>query len=75
MKAYRIRHRATGLYSHGGSWPRWTRTGKTWASAGALKRHLGQVQNPAVYAGADVVEVERVETVTDTTPVRNWGST
>lgn len=39
---YKIRHRETGLYSTGGQWPSWTRSGKTWTTLGTLRSHLAQ---------------------------------
>lgn len=41
---YRIR-RADGLYSTGGSNPRWTAKGKTWSGTGPLKNHLHFIRN------------------------------
>jgi len=46
---YKIRDRATELFSTGGIEPSWTKTGKAWPSRGALKAHLTQYTNPGVY--------------------------
>src|ERR1700743_3970380 len=40
MATYKLRDKATGLFSTGGTNPRWTKKGKVWTSAGALKSHL-----------------------------------
>lgn len=37
---YKIKHRETGLYSRGGSYPSWNKTGKVWKRVGDLKGHL-----------------------------------
>jgi len=37
---YKIQDTKTGLFSTGGSEPRWTKNGKEWTSEGALKSHL-----------------------------------
>ncbi len=41
-KIYKIRDRDTGLHSTGGMDPKWTKNGKAWPSAGALRSHLTQ---------------------------------
>lgn len=43
-KAYKIWNKDTGLFSAGGSTPKWNKSGKSWASIGALKNHLRLVQ-------------------------------
>jgi len=40
MTIYKIRHADSGLYSTGGTTPKWTKTGKTWNNIGHLKSHL-----------------------------------
>lgn len=40
MKVYKIRDSKTGLYSTGGTKPKWSKRGKVWVSLGALKSHL-----------------------------------
>lgn len=69
VKAYKIKNQKTGLYSTGGSIPRWTAKGKTWSSLGPLKNHLGLVldNNRAhrfAYDTRDwvIIELELVET-------------
>lgn len=41
---FKIIDTKTGLYSTGGSHPRWTTTGKTWSSLGQIKSHLTQYE-------------------------------
>lgn len=69
QKVYKIRN-ADGLFSTGGSSPRWDKKGKTWSGLGPLKLHLDMFQEPsrqAFYKGAIVccyelrlVELERL---------------
>lgn len=40
MKCYAIRDATTGLYSTGGSYPKWNAVGKRWSSIGHVKNHL-----------------------------------
>jgi hypothetical protein len=40
MKVYKIRRIKDGLYSMGGTSPRWTKQGKTWNTIGHLHNHL-----------------------------------
>lgn len=51
MKLYKIRNRATGLWSSGGMNPRWTKKGKTWATMAHVKSHLRNFEdNYGTYA-------------------------
>lgn len=43
---YRIRRISDGLYSLGGSRPRWNKKGKTWVDLHCLKKHLSLVRYP-----------------------------
>lgn len=40
MKLYRIKNVSTGLYSLGGGFPKWNKTGKVWKNIGQLKNHF-----------------------------------
>lgn len=40
MKVYKIRRIADGLYSTGGTSPKWNKHGKTWNTVGHIKNHL-----------------------------------
>ena len=44
--SFKIRNRATGLFSTGGTTPGFTKNGKSWSSMGALKNHLRWVNQP-----------------------------
>lgn len=41
-KVYKIRNKKTGLYSTGGTSPKFTKSGKTWSQLSHLKNHLNQ---------------------------------
>lgn len=43
---YKVRDKATGLFSTGGSSPRWSKKGKVWGALGHVKNHLKQVVVP-----------------------------
>src|SRR6266403_3016544 len=58
---YKIRNKKTGLFSKGGSWPRWSKLGKVWHSKGALSNHLAFVSTSADYKDAEIIECEFVE--------------
>lgn len=60
MTLYKIRNKDTGLYSTGGTSPRWSKhSGKVWTNLGNLRRHLalfyGRIRYP--YDNAEVVEI------------------
>ena len=68
-KSYKIQH-PDGRYSKGGSGPYWTKSGKVWASIGALKNHVNLVTDdwakykkgrPHPYEECTVVVLESVE--------------
>lgn len=40
---FKLRHKVTGLYSSGGTEPKWTRSGKTWSSKSAVGNMLDLV--------------------------------
>jgi hypothetical protein len=69
VTVYKIRCRATGLYSLGRTIPRWNKTGKVWKRIGDLRNHLslvaddwnGKRELPAEW---EVVEYELVESRT-----------
>lgn len=42
---YKIRDKNTGLFSKGGSWPRFSKKGKIWAGKGPLNSHLAYLDN------------------------------
>lgn len=42
LRLYRVRDKTSGLYSSGGTRPKWGNGGKTWYGIGPLKNHLRQ---------------------------------
>ncbi len=57
---FKIRNK-DGLFSNGGTWPEWTKTGKVWRQRGHLSNHLAQVSRN-IYSETDViVEFEMIE--------------
>lgn len=62
MKLFKIRHRQTGLFSTGGSSPRWEENGKLWKKKGFVTNHLsnaiGYKHAKGFYANAEIVEYE-----------------
>jgi len=48
MKIYKIKN-SEGLYSTGGSRPKWTKRGKTWSQMNFVKNHLRMFINESQY--------------------------
>jgi hypothetical protein len=44
MFIYKIRNKRTGLFSSGGSYPRWTKKGKVWRQLSHVRQHLDHVE-------------------------------
>lgn len=68
MFIYKIRNKETGLFSTGSAYPRWTKTGKSWAHMGHLNRHLTMCKdgsNPEwykrQYGNCEIVTFEIIE--------------
>lgn len=71
MKIYKIRHKATGLFSTGGNEPKWTTMGKTWTKLSYVHSHLSQSYlKPDVYNDAEIVESEVI--LTPIEPANNY---
>jgi hypothetical protein len=71
MKIFKIRDTATGLFSTGGHYPRWSKKGKTWTNIGHVKNHINNLTR-VVIKNVDhweVVEYELVETAVGTISV------
>jgi len=47
ITVYKIRHKVTGLFSTGGSYPSFREKGKTWSGTGQVRNHL------AMHAGKE----------------------
>jgi hypothetical protein len=67
-KVYKIRSKKTGLFSTGGSSPRWSKKGKIWAGSGPLNNHLNVIKEYGGYGKivydreeAELVEYELIE--------------
>lgn len=65
IKLFKIRKKGTELFSTGGSYPRWSKTGKTWAARAHVHNHMNVVgtasgpRNPCPYSTeAELVEYE-----------------
>jgi hypothetical protein len=73
---YKIRRKSDGLFSTGGSSPRFTKTGKSWSNRGNLDRHLGMLlQNRnigALPAYKDCEVITFITEVTDYEPVEKF---
>ena len=62
MKLYKIQRKSDGLFSTGGSWPQFTKNGKSWSNIGHVKNHMKQVVKIAeCYLDCDLLEVEMTE--------------
>ena len=64
MKIYKVQDMKTGMFSCGGYYPRWTKTGKTWRTLGSVKSHLKMLQEDQTFLV--VIEYELVKV--DETP-------
>lgn len=73
---FKIRSKTTGLFSTGGSYPRWSKKGKTWNMRGHVSSHLSGLCGTGrmVYRQADAEVVECVirEENIGTVPVSEW---
>jgi hypothetical protein len=62
---YKIRHKETGLYSMGGTDPRWSKTGKKWSKLGHITSHMRGLRRwggyPHPYKDAEIVEYQVTE--------------
>lgn len=80
MKCYAIRDADSGLYSTGGTCPKWSAVGKRWSSIGHVKNHLlcwsenGGYQERPIPRHWQVVEFELVESENDSDdyPIHAW---
>lgn len=77
MIVYKIQ-RADGLFSSGGTSPRFSKKGKSWAQRGHVTNHLGQLSNrekEKFYFDCNVVEFEIVEIAMNNISVFDWKPT
>ena len=61
MIVYKIRRKSDGLFSMGGTTPRFNKLGKIWKQKNHLTTHLQQVSQ-AWYIGCEIVTYEVTET-------------
>lgn len=82
ITVYKIRN-AMGLYSTGGTRPRFTKRGKMWMNKGALANHLNIIYNRQYgarfiprgedpYEGCNVVTLELQPVLRGETTVQGW---
>jgi hypothetical protein len=58
---FKIKNTETGLFSTGGSWPSWSKEGKTWSKRGHVTSHLTQTHDKKMkYTGCVVEEYEMI---------------
>ena len=71
---YKIRRKTDGLFSMGGSMPRFNKTGKIWKQRGHLTNHLNQLWNGGGnrYNDCEIVVCELVETHTGSITLQEW---
>lgn len=58
MPTFKIRRKSDGLYSTGGLYPHFTKSGKVWGSKQALKKHFEQFTHERLVALYDDCEIE-----------------
>lgn len=61
-KIYKIRRKADGLFSTGGSYPRWNVSGKSWLSLKALSGHLS-LHKKRYGHGGNIIPFDQLEIV------------
>lgn len=73
LKVYKVRDKDTGLYSSGGSKPKWSKKGKTWGNKGAVTNHLNMFCNSWSEDVKDLPEEwEIVEMIIKEEDVTTW---
>ena len=63
MIVYKIRRKADGMFSTGGSSPSFTKNGKIWKQKGHLTNHLNQLDNDSKFIYLTVCEIIPYELV------------
>ena len=75
MIVYKIKDTVTGLYSRGGTWPTFSKTGKVWRNKSALGNHLVLVmegRDKSKYKDCVIEPYELVETSFTGIPVDSY---
>lgn len=57
---FKIFNKKTNLFSMGGSYPRWSKNGKIWATKAALSNHLALINAPHFYKDCVINELDMV---------------
>jgi hypothetical protein len=72
---YKIRRKTDGLFSTGGTYPTFSKKGKTWTARGHVTSHLSQFgdrKKEQYYKDCEVVRIEIQEVDADVTDVFEW---
>ena len=71
---FKIRDKETGLYSKGGMYPMWSKTGKVWKRQGHLSSHFSQLSANArdFYKNAEVIKIVVTEAEIESIPVSEY---
>lgn len=72
---YQIRRKIDGLFSTGGSYPSFRKSGKKWLTRSALSNHLAILDDglkSRCYKDCEIVRIEILETEVSTIDVSNW---
>jgi hypothetical protein len=75
MYVYKIRRKTDGLFSSGGTYPTFSKKGKTWTARGHVTSHLSQFgdrKKEQYYKDCEVVRIEIQEVDADVTDVFEW---
>lgn len=78
MYIYKIRRKTDGLFSSGGTYPTFSKKGKTWTARGHVTSHLSQFgdrKKEQYYKNCEVVRIEIQEVDADVTDVVDWSPT
>lgn len=73
---YKIRRKPDGLFSSGGTYPKFSSKGKVWNARGHITSHLTQLgdrDKNRYYKDCEVVRIEIQEVDVDATDVFEWG--
>lgn len=75
VEVYKIRRMSDGLFSTGGSYPRFTKVGKIWKRPGDVTNHLNVVHswgNSRVYGDCEIVKYRLENHRIDGVTVERW---
>ena len=71
---YKIRRKSDGLFSSGGTGPRFSATGKVWTTLGALKNHLNLLEKNGArhYQDCEIIPIKVVYRATTALPISDF---